>query len=154
MGMVKMITASAVTLLFSSLGICQTTFVARCGEPVGTRYDSNGGQVISKADGFTGVNPIFVVTGETPDKIRFVWGPAQWARDELKLKAHMQEATIISSTPRKITAIRVEAGGVTQMYSLYPDDGLVYFTQHRYITLTEPGVPTTSTFYSKCDFVR
>ena len=67
------------------------------------------------------------------------------------MRERLQDASIIDSTPEKITAVRVYVGGVTQMYSLYPTKGLVYFTQHRFIA---GQVPTASTFYATCEFVK
>ena len=143
---------SCCLLLATTLSNAKPVLTATCGEPVGTRYDQVNGEVVSKADGFTGVAPIFILDDENPKKLTFVWGPAAWARDELKLKANAQEAVVISITSDKITAVRVEGEGVTQMYSLYPGKGLVFFTQHRYIAPHMGGVPTTSSFYAKCAF--
>lgn len=131
--------------------IAKPIVTATCGEPVGTRYDQEGGVVRAKADGFSGVNPVFIIDDEKPRTLTFIWGPADWAKGELGARPSAQEAIIISVTGEKITAVRVEEQGVTQMYSLYPSKGLVFFTQHRYITLAG-GVPTTSTFHSKCVF--
>lgn len=146
----------ALTLLvvLPAMAHAQQALVATCGEPVGTRYDQVGGLIKQQADGFAGVNPVFFVSAEAPTKLRFVWGPAAWARDQLQLRSHMQEAIIISATSEKLTAVRVEPEGVTQMYSLYPDKGLVFFTQHRYIAPHMGGVPTSSSFYANCEFSR
>jgi len=107
--------------------------------------------VKQQEDGFTGVNPTFIITREAPGRLRFLWGPAAWARDALQMRERLQEASVIDATPEKITAVRVEPQGVTQMYSLYPTKGLVYFTQHRFIV---GRVPTASTFYASCEFVQ
>jgi hypothetical protein len=148
--------ASVHKLVFLLIFIAATAtakpiLTATCGEPVGTRYDQENGVVRVKSDGFSGVNPVFIIDDEKLKTLTFIWGPAGWAKKELEMKANAQEAVIILFTEEKITAVRVEEQGVTQMYSLYPTKGLVFFTQHRYITFAG-GVPTTSTFYARCSF--
>jgi len=141
----------AFLLLLPSFGYAQQMLYARCGEPVGTRYDQVDGRIQQQADGFAGVSPTFIITKAAPDRLTFLWGPAAWAREALQMRERLQDAAIVDATPEKITAVRVEPGGVTQMYSLYPTKGLVYFTQHRFIV---GQVPTASTFYAKCEFTK
>ena len=136
-------------IFIAATATAKPILTATCDEPVGTRYDQENGVVRTKSDGFSGVNPVFIIDDEKPKTLTFIWGAADWAKKELKMKATAQEAVIISFTEEKITAIRVEEQTVTQMYSLYPSKGLVFFTQHRYII---GGVPTASTFYSTCSF--
>ena len=144
----------AFILIFASATcIAKPALTVLCEEPIGTRYDQVNGVVRIKTDGFTGVKPVFIFDDEKPKILTFIWGPAEWAQRELGVKPSAQEANIISSTEEKITAIRIEEGGVTHMYSLYPSRSLIFFTQHRFITLTG-GVPTSSTFYAKCTFNR
>ena len=138
-------------LFLPSFAYAQQILYARCGEPVGTRYDQVEGQVKQQADGFTGVNPTFIITKEAPKRLTFLWGPAAWAREAAQIRERLQDASVLEATPEKITAIRVEPGGVTQMYSLYPTKGLVYFTQHRFIM---GQVPTASTYYATCEFLK
>jgi hypothetical protein len=138
---------------FPLAAMCKPVLTATCGEPVGTRYDQENGVLLTKPDGFSGVTPVFILDDEKPKVITFIWGAAAWVQKELDQKVSAQEAVIVSTSKDKITAVRVEEGGVTQMYSLYPQKGLVFFTQHRFITLAD-GVPTASTFYSKCSFTH
>jgi hypothetical protein len=133
------------------LGLAQPTLYARCSEPQGTRFDQVEGEVRQQLDGFAGVNPTFIITKEAPAKLSFLWGPADWARDSLQIQQRIQDAAIIDVTPEKVTAIRVDSGGVTQMYSLYPEMGIVYFTQHRFIM---GSVPSASTFHARCEFTK
>jgi hypothetical protein len=134
-----------------TFGLAQSGLYARCGEPVGTRYDQVTGKVKQQADGFTGVNPTFIITKEAPGTLTFLWGPAAWARESLQLRERLRDAVIVDVTPEKITAVRIEPGGVTQMYSLYPTKGIVFFTQHRFIF---DDIPSASTFYAVCEFIR
>jgi hypothetical protein len=145
---------ASLLLMYPSFANSQLIWIARCEEPKGTRVDYVEGQPRQQEDGFSGVNPIFILSTETPNRIKFLWGPAEWARDALKLKERIQEALIIDQTPEKVTAINVQPYGVTQMYSLYPTKGLVYFTQHRMIAPQMGGVPSAATFYATCSFTN
>ena len=138
-------------LLLPNLGYAQQMLYARCGEPVCIRYDQVEGKIKQQEDGFAGVSPTFIISKEAPRRLTFLWGPASWARDELQIRERLQYASVLDATAEKITAVRVEPGGVTQMYSLYPTKGLVYFTQHRFIV---GQVPTASTFYATCEFLK
>lgn len=132
----------------------QETWVAQCEEPKGNRIDYIDGRAQEKPDGFSDVKPIFIFSSESPTKLKFLWSPAEWARNSLKLREGLQEAIVIDRTPDKLTAINVQANGITQMYSLYPSKGLVYFTQHRYIAPQTAGVASTSTFFARCTFTK
>ena len=139
-------------LLMASAVFAKPVFTATCGTPVGTRCDQVNSTLVEKPDGFDGVNPTFIIDDQRSTKITYIWGPAEWARNELKMKAAAQEAIIISMTVDKITAIAVEGdNGITKMFSLFPKKGLVLFSQHRYIDLAG-GVPTVGTFHAKCSF--
>ena len=124
---------------------------ATCTQPTGQRYDQVDGSVQQKKDGFDGVSPIFIIDDQRPKVLTYIWGPAEWARDALKLKASAQEAVIVSISDEKITAIQIESENIIKMYSLFPKRGLVFLSQHRYIDLAG-GVPTVGMFYSKCSF--
>jgi hypothetical protein len=149
----KLAGAIAVALLVVPASFAQQSFLARCAEPVGIRHDQVDGQIRSQPDGFSGVTPIFMFSSETPSRLNFVWGPAAWARDELRLRQNLQSAVIVQMSPEKITAVRVEDGGVAQMYSVYPSRRLVFFTQHRLIAPHLGGVPSTATFHTACEFL-
>ena len=95
-------------LLMASAVYAKPVFTATCGTPVGTRYDQVNSTLVEKPDGFTGVNPIFIIDDQRPTKLTYIWGPAEWAKNELKIKAEAQEALIISKTVDKITAVVVE----------------------------------------------
>jgi hypothetical protein len=136
------------------LANAQQSFVARCSEPVGNRYDKVDGQVQQQADGFKNVNPVFFFSADSPDKLTFVWGSAAWARDALKLRDNLQVATTIYRSDDMISALLVDPKGASQIYSLFPRRGLVYFTQHRHIAPQMGGVPSAATFYAECDFSK
>lgn len=120
---------------------------ATCDEPVGTRYDLQNSEVRSQDDGFSGVRPVFIIDDNNPETLTFVWGASNSAKTVFSVKDSVEKAKIISKTDEKITAVRTVDHGVTQMFSLYPRENFVFFTQHRHI-----GWPTSSTFYSNCQF--
>lgn len=125
---------------------------ATCDEPVGNRIDQVGGKIQRREDGFTGVNPVFILDDEKPGKLLYIWGPAKWARDS-GVETKALEASIVSVTGDKLTAVRVDdhTFGVVHMYSLYPAKGLVFFTQHRHLNV-DGGVPSSATYHARCKF--
>lgn len=130
----------------------QAAFIARCGEPTGIRFEQVDGELRQQADGFPGVNPTFMITNEAPRRLTFLWGPAAWARDAQKLMDNLQDADIILSTADVITAMRIDNGGGTHLYSLFPKRGLLQFTQHRLAEPKAGGAAAASTFHAKCEF--
>ncbi len=144
-------TILACALLVSVVAHAKPVLTATCGQPIGQRLDQVAGSIQSKSDGFDGVNPVFIIDDQKPKVVTYIWGPAEWARDVLKMKAAAQDALIVSATDDKITAVRLEGENIIQMYSLFPKKGLVLFSQHRYIDLAG-GVPTVGMFHAKCTF--
>jgi len=104
------------------------------------------GKIEKHDDGFSGVNPTFILDDEKPGKLLYIWGPAKWAKD-VGIETKALEATIVSKTDAKITAVQVDDPrlGVVHMYSLYPSNGLVFYTQHRYLALSG-GIPNSRLF--------
>jgi len=132
----------------------EPVLTAMCNEPVGVRYDLIDGKILKRDDGYSGVNPVFIIGDDNPDKMIFIWGPANAAKS-IGYETKALEAVIVSTTKDKITAIRLDdpAYGVVHMYSLYPSKGLVYFTQHRSLALSGV-IPNSSTYYARCKFTR
>jgi hypothetical protein len=142
----------AAALAAPPAALADLAFIARCGEPVGVKFEQAEADVKQQPDAFAGVNPTFIVTTDAPRRLTFLWGPAAWARDAQKLIENLRDADIIYSSPEHITAVRVEAPGLMQVYSLYPSRGLMFFTQHRMVEAPPGGAPAASTFYAKCEF--
>lgn len=130
----------------------EPSLTAVCDQPLGTRLDLVGPTIKSGDDSFTGVQPVFIIDEAKPDVLTVVWGATKSVRDG-GVPTSALEATIISRTATKITAVRIDDAeyGVVHMYSLYPNKGLVFFTQHRYLNAAG-GVPTASTYYARCQF--
>jgi hypothetical protein len=127
-------------------------FIARCGEPVGVKFEQVEGDVKQQPDGFAGINPTFIVTTDAPRRLTFLWGPAAWARDAQKLVENLRDADIVYSSPEHITAVRVEPPGIMQVYSLYPPKGVMFFSQHRMFEGAPDKAPAASTVWAKCEF--
>jgi hypothetical protein len=130
----------------------EVSLTATCGEPVGTRYDQVQGQIKQEADRFSGANPILVWNeSEGAERMTVRWGDAEWAK-KAGIQPKVGEGTVVIRNQSMISAVVIDGLGAVEVYSMYPQDGLVYFTQHRYINAMD-GVPNSSSFYAKCTFV-
>lgn len=136
--------------LASFAAIAKPVLTVNCDEPNGSRFDQVGNEVQQQADGFEGANPLFIWDDSKPKSLMVVWGIANWAKDA-GVSSNAEEASIVLSNESMISAIAIDEFGAVKIYSLYPDKGLVYFTQHRYMN-TMGGVPNSSSFYASCKF--
>jgi len=152
--MARATAAAALPALVLVLAHRSPILTAVCDEPSGVRVDLVGQTLKKGDDSFTGVKPVFISDDAKPDVLTVVWGPTKAVQDAA-VPTPAIEAQVISRIDAKITAVRIDDAeyGVVHMYSLYPEKGLVFFTQHRYLTAAG-GVPTASTFYAKCRFSR
>jgi len=152
--MIRAITAAALSGFLLALSPRSPILTAVCDEPAGVRLDLVGQTIKKGDDSFTGVKPDFMLDDAKPGILTVVWGPTK-ALQDAGVPTPAIEARVISQIETKITAVRVDDPeyGVVHMYSLYPEKGLVFFTQHRYLNAAG-GVPTTSTYYASCRFSR
>jgi hypothetical protein len=152
--MSRAIACAALPALLSVLAHRTPTLTAVCEEPSGNRVDLVDQTIRRGDDSFGGVNPVFIIDDAKPGVLTVVWGPTKAVQDA-GVPTSAIEAQIISQIDTKITAVRIDDAeyGVVHMYSLFPEKGLVFFTQHRYLNAAG-GVPTASTFYAKCRFSR
>lgn len=152
--MLKAVITFLLPAVLSVLGASKPILTALCDQPLGVRLDMVDTTLKRSDDSFTGVNPVIIIDDAKPDVLTVVWGATKPVRDA-GVPTSALEAQIISRTPTKITAVGIDdvQNGAVQLYSLYPDKGLVYFTQHRYLN-TAGGVPNAVTFYAKCQFSR
>ena len=142
--------ALLLTTQFTALAWAEPILTATCNEPKGSRFDLKKGKINSSADGFSGIHPVFIIDKDKPSKLLVVWGAAKLKGIELATNA--KEIDIVSATDNQITAIEVDpTGDAVLMYSLFPQSGLIYFTQHRY-QLLEGGNPNSASYHSKCNF--
>ena len=123
---------------------------AACSEPKGTRYDHVNGQTKQDSDGFSGINPQFVISANNPKRLTVIWPDTKSMGDSARQNTH--EALIIDSSPDMITAIILYDSRVN-MYTLFPKKGIAYMSTHRQINFgTE--VPSGALFYMNCKFER
>ncbi len=142
--------ASALFALATSAASAKPVMTVTCGEPTGIRFDRTHGAVNTNEDGFTGVNPLFILDDENPARLTVVWGPAMGAKELLGAETKATEAVIVAKTVNQITAVAADpSGDAVLLYSLYPNDRIVYFTQHRYIL---HSVPNSSSYHAACEF--
>jgi hypothetical protein len=136
-------------LLFPSAALfAQQRLTVSCDEPKGSRFDFSSGEFRQSEDGFKGVNPVFIYDDATPNKLMFIWGATRTVPKEL-FPDEAEDATIVSFSENKITAIYADPLGAVLLFSLFPKEGVVYFTQHRYLFFS---MPNTSSYYCNCIF--
>lgn len=140
-------------LFFSSGAIFQAAaepaLTVKCGEPKGTRFDLMGGKIETDTDAFTGVNPLFIFDNDKPGVVTVFWGHTEKYGTPPLTSA--KEASIISKTAKQITAVRVAANNLVELYSLFPQEEVLYYTEHYHgFPIFAPG---SKSFYAKCSFV-
>jgi hypothetical protein len=141
-------TIIVIILLMPLTQFAQQRLTVTCNEPKGNRIDYVSEAFEESQDKFSGVKPIFIYDNKNPDKLIFIWGATKIVPDEL-FPDEAEDATIVSYSEDRITAIYTEPGEAVLLFSLFPKEGVVYFTQHRYIFFS---IPNTSSFYCKCNF--
>lgn len=118
-------------MIFAPTALAKPVLTVTCSEPSGSRYDFVQGQLKQQPDGFSGATPVFVLDDSKPKNLTVIWGNAKWAKDA-GIPPSAEDASIQFANENMITAVFVDALGAVKMYSLYPEKGVVYFTQHRY----------------------
>jgi hypothetical protein len=119
-----------------------------CTEPSGPRTDYYGGKFEDKKDGFDSVTPTFIFDDEKPEQVTVIFGPAKWVKDA-GYDPGAFEATVLLKNSEQITMIASTGTHIGQMYSIFPEKGIGYFTLHKYLPF-EGGVASTATLISKC----
>jgi len=126
----------------------QQRLTVSCDEPKGNRFDFSNGTFKESEDGFKGVTPVFVYDDAAPTRLMFIWGATRTIPKELS-PDEAEDATIVSFSENKITAMYADPLGAVFLFSLFPKEGVVYFTQHRYLFMSTPN---TSSYYCNCTF--
>ena len=142
----------AALLLIAATVHAKPVLTVTCAEPTGSRFDLVQGQLKHQPDAFSGATPVFVTDDSKPKSLIVVWGNAKWAKD-MGIPANAEEASVQFASEEMITATFVDPLGSVKMYSLYPKQGLAYFTQHRYMNVMG-GVPSNCSFFVNCVFAR
>lgn len=146
----RYVTIQLLALFFCVSLRAEPILTVMCEEPKGTRFDFLQDKLTTAPDGFKGVNPVFIIDSSKPGKLFVVWGPSKLIED--KVPTNAKEVPIVSKTENQITAIEVDpTGDAVIMYSLYPQSGVVYMTQHRYQILGG-GVANSASYHAKAIF--
>ncbi len=122
---------------------------ASCSEPVGVRYDRVGGKIKRNEDGFSGVNPQFVLSKSNPSKLTVIWPDSKALGASAKQQAH--EATIIDINDSMISAVVVYEQQRVNLYTLFPSQGVAFMSTHKNIPL-QGGIPSGAIFKLECKF--
>lgn len=99
----------------------------QCGEPKGVRWIKMGGQAQSFPDGFTGVQPTFIFDPSSPKTLYVLFGASKLIGDIIPEKA--TKASLLAVSTQLVRATEF-AGEEFWVYSLYPEQGIAYFTKH------------------------
>lgn len=140
----------AIVLLFTSYyGHAEDIMSASCSEPVGVRYDRVGGKIKRNEDGFSGVNPQFVLSKSNPSKLTVIWPDSKTLGTSAKQQAH--EATIIDINDSMISAVVVYEQQRVNLYTLFQSQGVAFMSTHKNIPL-QGGIPSGAIFKLECKF--
>ena len=100
-------------------------------------------------DRFTGVKPLFIFSTDNPDVVTVAWGHTE--KYGTPPPSAAKEASVLSKSPKQITAIRIAPNNLVEVYSLYPQEGILYYSEHSHgFPLSAPN---SRSFYAKCAFV-
>jgi hypothetical protein len=128
---------------------------AVCELPVGSRFDQTDGKVQQSKDNLIDAYPAFIVDDADPSKLLIVFSPTK----PVGIPTGAERATILTNSARLLTAvltrpnIGLNHNDTVEMYSLFPEKGLMFYTKHIYLPLGG-GIPSSVTFYSSCQFAR
>jgi hypothetical protein len=121
-----------------------------CDEPNGTRTDFYEGEFQEEQDGFAGVTPKFIFDDKTPQLATVLFEPAALAK-QMGFKDSSTFKIIVQTTDQ-ITLVEASNTNIAQMYTLFPKQGIGYFTLHKYMAVRD-GEASTGTLIAKCKVV-
>jgi aspartate oxidase len=146
--MKRILLVTALLLAFNATA--QTKRTIECGESNGFRFDVDRGKVTTESD--KSRRRFFVVFDRASPKIISILWPESKASNGLTLPSYTKELLIASSSSNQITGLDIDpTGDMVGLYSFFPKEDVVYFTQHRYQTFSG-GSPNSTSFWAKCTF--
>jgi hypothetical protein len=122
-----------------------------CDAANGTRTDFFAGEFEQHPDGFDDIKPKFVFDAKNPKIATVTFEPAAIVK-QLGLKDRY-EFNIILNNSDQITMVATEGSNIARMYTLFPKQGVGYFTRHKYLAV-QGGDAGTRTLVSKCTVVK
>ena len=129
------------------------TMTVICSSPKGfTILNELGKEVRVVDDGFSGVNPTFVIEGDKNKTALVVFGSTKIPGVIDPVNA--ERATIVISNNIQISMVSI-LGDQVWTYSLYPKHGFGLFSYHsRELPVLQNDIAKGSIFQSKCQFSR
>lgn len=140
----------ALGFLFIFLSVpseAKTLLTITCGEPVGSAYGQEAGQIAQHPDRSSGARPVFIIDSDRPKTLIIYWRGHQASAFPEKA----EYAPITSASVDKISAVHTENED-SEMYSLFARKNLMFMTSHSYVK-EKGGIPVSSSLYASCDFV-
>lgn len=120
-----------------------------CSEPRGPRIDiTPDGKTAEDRDGFTGVEPVFILDGEKPKVLTVLWGDvdlSDMVPKELLRSPKAEQFPIVHMTEEQVTAVHAYDKGVW-VYTLFPRFGFGVFARHSHPW----GRAIGATYVAKC----
>jgi hypothetical protein len=153
----RRILSSALILGLAIPGLLQAESLVTviCDEPRGPRIDYFGNpktDLQEERDGFTGVNPVFILDPAPPQTLTVLWGDVDLSHilpKELLRSPKAERHPIIHRTREQITAVDSYDKGVW-LYSLFPDLGFGVFARHSH----PGGQALGAMYYARCRWSR
>lgn len=121
-----------------------------CDEANGTRTDFYAGEFREEKDGFAGVKLKFIFNDKKSQLATVIFEPAATAK-QMGFKDSKNFKIIVQNT-NQITMVDATNTNIAQMYTLFPKQGIGYFTLHKY-TVVQGGEASAGTLISKCHVV-
>lgn len=145
------------SLLAAQLAWSEPLLTVTCEPPRGRRVDYGQGafgtektKLEEGTDSFTGVNPVFIIDGGTPDQVTVIWGDSKGIPKAMQLPTKAQQPPIVHFSAGQITAVYNYGNGVW-VYSLFPKLAFGVFTRQSHLG-PEGHHATGSMLYAKCQF--
>ena len=104
------------------------------------------------SDSDTALRHFFLTVDLSSSKISLLWPAGKTSDGRVALPSYAVELKIVSSTANQLSAVDVGPNGdMVGIYSLYPKEKVIYFTQHRYQVFSG-GSPNSTSMWAKCKF--
>lgn len=146
-------------LLLATPSAAKPILTITCYAPAGNRFDFGPPPetwlqkrqpepvLTEKRDGYTGVNPVFIIDSDRPKKMTVIWGDTKTIPLQIPEKA--SEADILLLNENQITSVQV-FDRVVHTNSFFPKRRVGYFSSHS-INLFD--VATAKSMAARCEFV-
>lgn len=130
----------------------RTVMTITCNEPNGTRTDFYEGEFQEEQDGFAGVTPKFIFDDTKPQLATALYQPAAAAK-EMGFRESVVFKIIVQTTEQITMVATPNEKNVVQMYTIFPKQGIGYFSIHRYMAVKD-GEASAATLLAKCNIVK